>query len=173
MSKNVVLTGMMGVGKSTIGKKLAEKLSYSFMDIDHLIEKKEGSSIKIIFKNKGESYFRKIEQEITLEILKKRDLVIALGGGAFLNKSIRRFVKQSSISFWIDVKTDILIKRLEKTEKRPLLLKGNLNETVNKIYLARKKTYSESDFRIKCNFETKENIIEKIFKLYESSKIKG
>ena len=71
------------------------------------------------------------------------------------------------------MKTDILIKRLEKTEKRPLLLKGNLNETVNKIYLARKKTYSESDFRIKCNFETKENIIEKIFKLYENSKNKS
>ena len=164
---------MMGVGKSTIGKNLAEKLSYSFVDIDHLIETKEGSSIKTIFKNKGESYFRKIEQDITLEMLKKKGLVIALGGGAFLNKSIRRLIKQSSISFWIDVKTDILIKRLEKTEKRPLLLKGNLNETVNKIYLARKKTYSESNFRIKCNFETKENIIEKIFKLYESSKIKG
>ena len=71
------------------------------------------------------------------------------------------------------MKTDILIKRLEKTDKRPLLLKGNLNETVNKIYLERKKNYSEADFRIKCNFETKENIIEKIFKLYESSKIKG
>ena len=68
---------------------------------------------------------------------------------------------------------DVLDKRLEKTEKRPLLLKGNLNETVNKIYLARKKTYSESDFRIKCNFETKENIIEKIFKLYENSKNKS
>ena len=173
MNKNLILTGMMGVGKSTIGKNLAEKLSYSFVDIDHLIETKEGSSIKTIFKNKGESYFRKIEQDITLEMLKKKGLVIALGGGAFLNKSIRRLIKQSSISFWIDVKTDILIKRLEKTEKRPLLLKGNLNETVNKIYLARKKTYSESDFRIKCNFETKENIIEKIFKLYESSKIKG
>ena len=173
MNKNLILTGMMGVGKSTIGKNLAEKLSYSFVDIDHLIETKEGSSIKTIFKNKGESYFRKIEQDITLEMLKKKGLVIALGGGAFLNKSIRRLIKQSSISFWIDVKTDILIKRLEKTDKRPLLLKGNLNETVNKIYLERKKNYSEADFRIKCNFETKENIIEKIFKLYENSKNKS
>ena len=71
------------------------------------------------------------------------------------------------------MKTDILIKRLEKTDKRPLLIKGNLNEIVNKIYLERKKTYSEADFRIKCNFETKENIIEKIFKLYENSKNKS
>ena len=77
MKKNLVLTGMMGVGKSTIGKKLAEKLKLKFVDIDKIIEIKEKSTIKEIFENKGEHYFRKIEKEITLEKLKKSNLVIA------------------------------------------------------------------------------------------------
>ncbi len=173
MNKNLVLTGMMGVGKSTIGKNLARKLSYTFIDVDRLIEIKEGNSIKIIFKNKGESYFRKIENELTLQELKKENVVIALGGGAFLNKLIRKSVKKFSVSFWIDVSANILIKRLKNTNKRPLLHKKNLSDTVNKIYLERKKTYSEANFRIKCNFLKKDKIIDKIYKLYESSKNKS
>ena len=94
MIKNLVLTGMMGVGKSTIGRSLASKLSYKFLDIDELIEKKEGSSINLIFKKKGENYFRKIENEITLENLKKKNSIIALGGGAFMNRNIRRETKK-------------------------------------------------------------------------------
>ena len=74
MGKNLTLTGMMGVGKSTIGKNLAKKLNYNFIDVDKLIEKKEGSSINLIFKNKSENYFRKIESEITLSELKKKIL---------------------------------------------------------------------------------------------------
>ena len=89
MAKNLILTGMMGVGKSTVGKNLAKKLKYNFIDIDKLIETKEKSSISLIFKNKGESYFREIENEITLQELNKDNSVISLGGGAFLNKSIR------------------------------------------------------------------------------------
>ena len=90
MKKNLVLTGMMGVGKSTIGKKLAKRLKLKFVDIDQIIEKKEKNTIKEIFKNKSESYFRKIEQKITFKQLKKKNLVIALGGGAFINNSIRK-----------------------------------------------------------------------------------
>lgn len=169
MGKNLILTGMMGTGKTTIGKILAKKLKYSFVDIDRIIEKKEGSSINLIFKNKSESYFRKLENEISLEKLKKKNTVISLGGGAFLNKSIRREIKNTSVSFWLDVDVSELIKRLKKTKKRPLLYNKNLNVTVNKIYLERKKTYSEADFRIKCNFLGPDKIVDKILKLYEKS----
>ena len=169
MKKNLVLTGMMGVGKSTVGKNLAQKLSYNFVDIDRTIESREGSTINLIFKNKSESYFRKLENEISLEKLKKKNTVISLGGGAFLNKSIRREVKNTSVSFWLDVDVSEIIKRLKKTKKRPLLYNKNLNVTVNKIYLERKKTYSEADYRIKCNFLRAEIIVDKILKIYEKS----
>ncbi len=169
MKKNLVLTGMMGVGKSTVGKNLAQKLSYNFVDIDRTIESREGSTINLIFKNKSESYFRKLENEISLEKLRKKNTVISLGGGAFLNKSIRREVKNTSVSFWLDVNVSELIKRLKKTKKRPLLYNKNLNITVNKIYLERKKTYSEADYRIKCNFLGPDKIVDKILKLYEKS----
>ena len=160
---------MMGVGKSTVGKRLAEKLSYSFIDVDKLIESKEGCSINVIFKNKSENYFRRLESKISLEELKKENSVISLGGGAFLNKSIRRAVKNCSVSFWLDVEINQLINRLNRTKKRPLLYNKNIKETVKKIYLERKKTYSEADFRIKCSFLRPELIVNKILKLYEKT----
>ena len=172
MKKNLILTGMMGAGKSTIGKKLANKLLLSFVDVDKVIEKYEGSTIDIIFKNKGENYFRTIENKITLKELKKSKSVISLGGGAFQNSTIRKYVKKTCVSFWLDVDLDILVKRLERSKKRPLLLKKDLFETINKIYLERKKTYSEADYKIKCKNLKPEIIINKILKLYENSRNK-
>ena len=169
MGKNLTLTGMMGVGKSTIGKNLAKKLNYNFIDVDKIIEAKEGRSINSIFKNESESYFRKIENDITLAELKKRNSVISLGGGAFLNKSIRRSAKNFSISFWLDVPTYELTKRLRKSRHRPLLFKKNIDETVKKIYFDRKKIYNEADYRIKCNSLKLEEIVNKIIGIYEKS----
>ena len=159
----------MGVGKSTIGKILAKKLEYKFIDVDKLIEQKEGLSINLIFKNKGETYFRKIESEIALRELKKQDSVIALGGGAFLNNLIRKNTKKLSTSFWLDVPLEELINRLSKSKQRPLLHKKNTSETVEKIYFDRKKIYNEADYRIKCRFLTSKEIINKILDLYEKS----
>ena len=169
MEKNLTLTGMMGVGKSTIGKSLAKRLRYNFVDVDKLIENNEGMSINLIFKKKSESYFRKIESEITLSELKKSNSVISLGGGAFLDNSIRRKIKNLSVSFWLDVPIDLLINRLKRTKKRPLLNNKNISETVKKIYFERKKIYNEADFKIKCNSFKLEEIVDKILKIYEKS----
>ena len=163
---------MMGVGKSTIGKKLAKKLKRKFIDIDKIIEIKEKNTIKEIFENKGELYFRKIEKKITLEELKKNNLIIALGGGAFINTSIRREIKSSCLSFWLDLKAESLFIRLKNVKKRPLLDQDKLEKSINKIYSERKKIYNESNFRIKCNSMNKNEIVYKIIKLYESSRNK-
>ena len=169
MGKNLALTGMMGVGKSTVGKILAKKLNYNFIDIDKIIESKESNSISSIFKNKGEVYFRKIENDITMNELKRSNSVISLGGGAFINNSIRKNAKKFSISFWLDVPIDKLIKRLKKNKQRPLLSGKNTNETIKKIYFKRKKIYYEADYRIKCNSLNSEEIVKIILSLYEQS----
>ena len=126
MKKNLVLTGMMGVGKTTVGKRLAEKLGNRFIDIDKIIETKENKTITEIFANKGENYFRKIEKEITIDILNKKNVVIALGGGAFINPNIRKEIRNTSISVWLDLSLKALISRISNTKKRPLLKEGNL-----------------------------------------------
>ncbi len=159
----------MGVGKSTIGKKLAKKLKLKFVDIDQIIEIREKSTIREIFEKKGENYFRKIEKKITLEKLKENNLIIALGGGAFINTSVRRKIKDSCVSFWLDLKVEILLDRLKNVTKRPLLDKDQLEQSINKIYSERKKIYNESNFRIKCKSMNKDEIVYKIMKLYENS----
>ena len=119
MVKSLTLTGMMGVGKSTTGKNLAKKLNYNFFDVDELIENKEGMSINLIFQNKSESYFRKIESETTISLLNKKRSVISLGGGAFLNNSLRKSIKRLTVSFWLDVPIDLLVNRLKWSKKDP------------------------------------------------------
>ena len=169
MKKNLVLTGMMGVGKTTVGKRLAEKLDSRFIDIDKLIETKENKTITEIFSNKGENYFRKIEKEITIDTLHKKNVVIALGGGAFINTNIRKEIKNTSVSVWLDLSLKTLISRISNTKKRPLLKEGNLKETVNRIYSERKKIYNQSNFKIKCDLLKVDQIVNKIVKLYENS----
>ena len=172
MKKNLVLTGMMGVGKSTIGRKVAKRLKLKFVDIDSIIENKEKSSIKIIFEKHGEAYFRKIEKKISIEELQKKSLVIALGGGAFLDSSIRKEVKNSCVSFWLDLSIKLLLPRLKNNTKRPLLDHRKLEQSVNKIYSLRKKIYNESNFKIKCDTLDKDTIVKKIINLYEISRNK-
>ena len=160
----------MGVGKTTIGKILAKKLKYNFIDVDKLIVAQEGSSINAIFKNKGENYFRKIEMDIALSELKNRNSVISLGGGAFLTNEIRKNSKKYSITFWLDVPLDELTRRLKKNNKRPLIfLKKNSNEEIKKIYFKRKKIYNKADYRIRCKSLKSMEIVDKILNLYEKS----
>ena len=93
-----------------------------FFDIDQCIERDQDMKISKIFKEKGENYFRNIEQKITLQILKKRGIVVALGGGAFLNKNIRKEVIKNHFSIWLKVSSEILLKRLKNAKNRPLAM---------------------------------------------------
>ncbi len=170
MEKNLALTGMMGVGKTTIGKRLAKKLNYDFIDVDKIIEKTEGQSISSIFKNKGENYFRKIEKELTIIELKKNKSVISLGGGAFLDNSIRQCAKKNSVSFWLDVPFSTLFKRLKKSKNRPVLAKEKTKNSIKKIYFSRKNIYNHANYRIKCKKLTLKQIVEKILEYYEKSR---
>jgi len=133
LTKNLVLTGMMGVGKSTIGKILSQKLKLKLLDIDKIIEKNEGQTIKNIFETKGESYFRKIEASNTLDALLIQNSVIALGGGAFLNPALRRKIIDNTISFWLDLKSEFIIRRIRNISNRPMLNKKNFKNEIKKI----------------------------------------
>ena len=158
----------MGVGKTTIGKALSERLKIKFIDVDKVIENQESSSINKIFEKKGEIYFRKIEKIITLKQLENTNCVIALGGGAFINKDIREKVLKSGITIWLDLEIKELFKRSLSSKKRPLLNNVNLEKKLNDIYHQRKDVYNLSNYKINCNAQTKSAVVEKIIEIYES-----
>ena len=160
---------MMGVGKSTLGKVLSLKLNSKFIDVDKLIEKREKMSIQNIFKTKDEKYFREIEEKITLEVLDTFPAVIALGGGAFINKNIRDKVLKRSISFWLDSNINTLLKRMSNKKKRPLIDKESPKAELIKLYAKRKDAYKMADHKIDCSKYTKNEIIKQILKVYEKS----
>ena len=164
VKKNIVLIGMMAAGKTTIGFRLAKKLNYNFFDIDAEIEKSENEKIANIFQNKGESYFRKIEEKIALVFLEKNNCVISLGGGAFLNENIRKKIKKNSYSFWLNWKIKTILDRISKNKNRPLALKLNDKDLVN-LYTKRIKFYKLSNFKVNCENKNKNEIIKNIFKL--------
>tara|TARA_Y100001970_G_C13982822_1_gene724089 strand:- start:402 stop:923 length:522 start_codon:yes stop_codon:yes gene_type:complete len=165
LKKNIVLIGMMAAGKTTIGFKLAKKFNYSFIDIDSEIEKSENETIANIFDNKGESYFRKIEEKKTLLLLEKSNCVISVGGGAFLNEKVRKKIKKNSYSFWLNWKIKTILTRVAKNSRRPLALRLSKKDLAN-LYRKRVKFYKLSDFKVNCENKNKNEIINQIFKIY-------
>tara|TARA_Y100000766_G_C18474126_1_gene396700 strand:- start:26 stop:532 length:507 start_codon:yes stop_codon:yes gene_type:complete len=166
LKKSLVLTGMMGVGKSTIGRLLAKRLKIKFIDVDKIIERSERKSIKKIFEDNGEKYFRKIEEKITFQIIKKKNAVIALGGGAFINNAIREKVLNTCISIWLKVSLEKLIVRYKRSNRRPLLDKRKLDINVKKIYQTRKNIYRLANFKVNCDNINKTQIVDKILVFY-------
>ena len=166
--KNLVLLGMMGSGKSTIGYLLSKSLDIEFCDIDLIIEKEVGCKIAEIFNREGESSFRKIEEKTSIKILKLKNKVISLGGGAFLNENIRKEVLSNNISFWLDWKKDTLINRIKRNNKRPIVNNSDENE-LKKLISKRIKIYSMADFKIDCEKFSKNEITEKIVDIYEKN----
>ena len=168
LNKNIVLLGMMGSGKSTIGFLLSKNINSSFLDVDKFIEKETNLKIHDIFQKKGENYFRDIEEKITLKLLKNKGKVISLGGGGFLNKNIRKEILKNHISFWLNWKTSTLINRILKSKKRPIAFNSNEND-LKKLIGERSNIYAEAKFKINCETLTKNMIVKNIIKLYEKN----
>ena len=166
IKKNLVLLGMMGVGKTGIGKYVARRLKVNFYDIDKLIEKKNEMQITEIFKTKGEIYFRKEEELVTIKYLNKKESIISLGGGGFINDKIRKKVLSECISVWLNVNLETIYTRLKNSKKRPLIYNSNKNN-IGKIFMKRKKIYSLADHEINCDNLDINQISNKIIKLYE------
>ena len=168
VKKNLVLTGMMGSGKSTIGKNLSKNLKMDFADTDNIIEQKLSLSISKIFEIKGEEFFRIMEEKEIQELINKTNIIIALGGGAFMNKTIREKIKINAVSVWLDLDISELYKRTRINKKRPLLI-DMTEDDLKKLYDKRKKIYSLADFKIDCNNKNKDEITEEIKEFYKNA----
>ena len=168
LNKNIVLLGMMGSGKSTIGFLLSKNINSSFLDVDKFIEKETNLKIHDIFQKKGEIYFRDIEEKITLKLLKSKEKIISLGGGGFLNKNIRKEILKNHISFWLSWKSSTIINRISKSKKRPLAFNSNENN-LKKLINERSSIYAEAKFKINCETLSKNMIVKNIIKLYEEN----
>jgi shikimate kinase len=167
VKKNLVLLGMMAVGKTTLGKIVAKKQELKFIDIDASIEKKNSMTIKEIFKKKGEKFFRMEEENEILKSLEKNNCVIALGGGAFMNKTVRENILKNAISIWLNVDIKTLNQRIKWNRKRPLLKEENNQKKIKELYAERKNIYKLANHQIACDKLSKKNIAEKIIALYE------
>jgi len=166
--ENLVFLGMMGSGKSSIGMLVAKKLKLNFIDIDNEIENKVGTTISKMFEDKGEDFFRKVEEKVTLKNLKLHSSVISLGGGAFMNENIRKEVLKSHISFWLNWNNNILLGRIKNSKKRPLAINSSDDQIIDLIQ-KRSNVYSKALFEIKCDNLTKNEVVNKIIKIYESN----
>ena len=166
--KNIVLVGMMGSGKSIIGKNLSKKIKKEFIDIDNKIEENQNSVISEIFRNKGEIFFRKIEEHISLKYLKFENKVISLGGGGFINPVIRKYCNKNCITIWLNWKDDTLIDRIKNSKKRPLAMNLS-NLELQKLINKRSTMYNLSHYKISCDKLNKNQIVKKIIIFYENS----
>lgn len=160
------IIGMMGAGKSKLGYIVSKSLNVNFYDIDDLIEKDLNTSIKELFKSHGEAYFRRVEEAkikivINNAISKNEKAIVSVGGGAFDNQHSRELLLKNTKVIWLNVPTDILIKRIGDGSKRPMI-KGNVEKSITEILSKRVKYYSLSHHQLNAYNLTQKQITKKM-----------
>ena len=166
MTKPIVLIGMMGAGKSSLGTRLAERLKLAFVDADAEVEAAAGMSIAEIFEAHGEAAFRDGERRVIARLLKKGPQVLALGGGAFVDAATRAEVLDKAISIWLDVPVDELVERVKrKPGKRPLLANTDVHEKLTTLMREREPLYAEADIRADISGKSHDASIDRLVDL--------
>ena len=164
LSKSIVLTGLMGSGKSAIGKVLSEKIGVPFSDTDKIIEEEVGKTIYEIFNDPGEKYFRQVEEKVVCRALDKTAHIISTGGGSILSSKTRKVIKSKSFSIWVQCDVDIISNRIHDQEKRPLLKNKNILDTLVRKNKERIKFYRQADSHIVNENSNIEMTVEAIVK---------
>jgi len=147
-SHAIVLVGLMGAGKTTVGRRLAEKLAIPFVDADHEIELAAGKRIPEIFADHGEDYFREGERKVIARLLEGGAQVMATGGGAYMNEETRRRIREAGISVWLRADLDLLMKRVSRRSDRPLLNSDDPAAVMTRLIEQRYPTYATADITV-------------------------
>ncbi|GBC77082.1 Shikimate kinase [bacterium HR08] len=157
----IFLVGFMGAGKTTIGRLLAERLGYAFLDLDEWIQEQVGLSIREIFERMGEAAFREMERRALCGLEVRDEVVVALGGGAFVSEENRRQVRRLGISIWLDCPLEVILERLAGTTNRPLYRSA---EQMRELWRTRLPAYEQADLRVETGRRTPEAIVEEILR---------
>ena len=160
--RSIVLVGLMGCGKSSIGKRLAFKLGLPFVDADDEIERAAAKSINDIFADHGEAQFRDGERKVIARLLRSGPQVLATGGGAYMHPETRRCVRENGISIWLRADLPVLMRRVMKRDTRPLLREGNPEATMRKLIETRYPVYAEADMTVESREEPHDVIVAEI-----------
>ena len=147
--RNLVLVGLMGAGKSAIGKLVASELGIPFIDSDHEIERVSRMTVPELFEKYGEPEFRKLENRVIKRLLRTGPRVLSTGGGAFMNADTRASIKAAGVSLWLDAALETLWERVIKRDNRPLLKTENPKQTLENLMIARYPTYALADLVVK------------------------
>jgi shikimate kinase len=147
-ARSIVLIGLMGAGKTAVGRRLASRLDLSFIDADTEIELAAGQSIKEIFAEHGEDYFREGERKVIARLLEGAPQVLATGGGAYMNPQTRDAIKAHGLSVWLKAELRVLLKRVQRRDHRPLLATGDPETVMRKLMAERNPVYAEADITV-------------------------
>lgn len=160
--RTIVLVGLMGCGKSAIGRRLANRLGLNFIDADEEIEKAHKKSITEIFADHGEAYFRDGERKVIARLLASGPQVLATGGGAFMNEETRANISRTGISIWLRAELPVLLRRVSKRDTRPLLKTGDPEVVMRNLMDARYPVYAEADITVESRDVAHEVIVGEI-----------
>jgi len=163
--KNIIITGFMGAGKSTVGKKIASMLKRDFYDTDKIIEKEQNRTISNIFREDGEDYFRLLEKLVVTDISRKTDFVIASGGGTLLNKDNLEMLTQTGIVFCLTANIDILISRMGNRKNRPMVAEKN-RAAILELYESRINGYNKLPNQIDTSNTSPQEVADTIIELF-------
>jgi len=165
---NIILVGFMGTGKTSAGKQLAEELNMTFLDMDDIIEEREGRFIPRIFAENGEAYFRSLERELVRELSMKTGLVIGAGGGIVLNPDNVADYDRTGLVVCLSATPEVILERVGKDTNRPLLVGTDKMKTIRDLLGSRQKLYEAIPRRVDTTRLTLEQVVEKILRLYRT-----